>query len=101
VESVDTPNIILHPAPDQAVFFDVLCEHDPSGTPPGESVEGTLRVQCWVNRIAAHDPEEAGRKAERFLTETRGVRNIIVKCWRFFLRSRQQKGVKPDGTLFT
>lgn len=100
MESVDVPNIILHHAPSQAVFFDVLCEHDPPGTQPGESVEGVLRVQCWVNRIAAYNSEEAGRKAERFLTETRRVRNIRVKRWRYSDR-RQQKGVKPDGTLLT
>ncbi len=64
-------------------FFDVLCEHNPPGTQPSDNVEGTLRVQCWVRRIAARDPKEAAQKAERFLTEQRGVRSIRVKRWRF------------------
>ena len=75
------PNIITR---GQAVFFDVLCEHDPPGTEPGENVDSALRVQGWINRIAARNPEEAGRKAERFLVETRGVHNIRVKRWRLF-----------------
>lgn len=101
MESVDDinrfPNVTIR---HRAVFFDVLCEHSPPGTLPGESAEGVLRVKCWVNRIAAYDPEEAGRKAERFLTDTRGVRSIVVRRWRYSNR-RQQKGVKSDGTLFT
>jgi len=94
---VDVPNILPIR---QVVWFDVLCEHDPPGTRPGENVEGALRVQAWVNRIAARTPDEAGRKAERFLTETRGVRSIRVVRWRFFSSRREEKGVKPDGTLF-
>jgi hypothetical protein len=65
------------------IFFDILCEHDPPGTRPGDDTEGILRVRCWVRRVAAFDPEEAGRKAERFLTEDRGTRSIRVKRWRF------------------
>ncbi len=83
VESVDDnslPNIITRR---EAVWFDILVEHDPPGTESGDQIEGVLHVQCWVNRIAAHDPEEAGRKAERFLAATRGVSNIRVKRWRF------------------
>ncbi len=98
MEIVDTPNVISRRP---AVFFDILAEHAPPGTLPGETVDSALRVQVWVNHIAAHDPEEAGRKAERFLTETTGVRNIVVRRWRFFNSSRQSKGVKPDGTLFS
>jgi hypothetical protein len=96
VESVDTPNVIVR----QPTFFDILVEHDPPGTLPGENTDDVLRIQCWVKRIAAHYPEEAALKAERFLAETRGVRNTRVKRWRYSSRS-QQKGVKPDGTLFT
>ncbi len=98
VDDISLPNIISRR---RAVLFDILIEHDPPGTLPGESTEGVLRVRVWVNQIAAFDPEEAGRKAERFLTETKGVRNIRVKRWRFFNSRRQQKGVKSDGTLFT
>lgn len=95
---MDTPNINLQY---DAVFFDVLCEHDPLGTLPGERVESSTLIQCWVNQIAAFNPEEAGRKAERFLLETKEVRNIRVKRWRFSARNRQQKGVKPDGKVRT
>lgn len=63
-------------------MFDVFCAHDPPGTRPGERVEG-LRMQCWVKKIAAKDPNQAGEKAEKFLTEQRGVRNIKVTRWRF------------------
>ena len=73
------------------MFFDVLCEHDPPGTEPGDLLEGVMLIQAWVRRIAAFDPEEAGRKAESFLTRTRGVRNIRVKQWRF--SSAPPKGV--------
>ena len=69
--------------PNQLVFFDVLCEHDPPGTEPGDLLEGVMLVQAWVKQIAAYDPEEAARKAESFLTRTRGVRSIRVKRWRF------------------
>lgn len=72
-------NIIVR----RPMFFDVLCEHDPPGTQPGDNVEGVLRVQCWVRKVAAYDPEDAGRKAERFLTEHKHVGNIRVKRWRF------------------
>ena len=89
------PNIINRRQP---VLFDIEIEHDPPGVGPGESVEGTVRVKCWVKRIAAYDPEEAGRKAERFLTATRGIRSMTVTGWRFF--SSQRKGIKSDGTLF-
>lgn len=65
------------------VFFDVLCSHNPLGTRPGDNLEGTLRVQCWVRKISARNPYEAGRKAETFLTEHRGVSNITVKRWKF------------------
>lgn len=76
----------------QPTFIDVLCEHDPPGTQPGDVVEGPLRVQCWVRRIPARSSEEAGQKAEKFLTEQKHVGNIRVKRWRF---SRPpQKGVK-------
>lgn len=81
-----SPNIVVR----QPIFFDVLCEHDPPGTQPGDIIEGTLRICCWVRKIAANDPEQAASKAERFLTEQRGVRNIRVKQWRF---SRRPKGV--------
>ena len=81
------------------MFFDILCEHSPPGTEPGDNMEGVLKVQAWVKQIAAYDPEEAGRKAERFLTETRGVRNIKVVRWRY--TSRQRREGHPDGTLFT
>ncbi len=97
MENVDVPNIINRR---QAVFFDVLCEHDPPGTEPGERADSAVFVQCWVNHIAAFDPEEAGRKAERFLVETKGVRNIRVTRWRFFNSRRQSEGVKSDGKLF-
>jgi hypothetical protein len=96
VESVDTPNVIVR----QPVFFDILVEHDPPGTEPGTNIDDVLRIRCWVKRIAAHYPEEAALKAERFLVETRGVRNIRVKRWRYSDR-RQQKGAKSDGTLLT
>lgn len=93
---MDVPNInIQH----NAVFFDVLCEHDPPGVLSEETVDNIIRVQCWVKLVAAFNPEQAGRKAERFLTETRGVHNIKVTRWRF--SSRQQKGVKPNGKLLT
>lgn len=74
------------------VFFDVLCEHDPSGTQPGDILKGTLRLRCWVRKIMAHDSEEAARKAEKFLTEQRGARNIRVKQWR--LSRTPQEGVE-------
>lgn len=96
-ENVDVPNILPIR---QAVWFDVLCEHDPPGTLPGESVEKAFRIAAWINRISAYNPEEAGRKAEQFLTETRGVRNIRVMRWRFFNSRRDEKEVKPDGSLF-
>ena len=82
----------------QPVLFDIEIEHDPPGVGPGESVAGTVRVKCWIKQIAAHDPEEAGRKAERFLTETKGIRSMTVTGWRFF--NSQRKGVQSDGTLF-
>lgn len=77
---MDAPNIIRHR---QAVFFDVLCEHDPPGTLPGERVESVVKLQVWVNRIAAYDPEQAGRKAEKFLTEYKRVGRIRVMRWRY------------------
>lgn len=84
----------------EANVFDVLCDHDPIGTLPGEGVASSLRIQCWVKRIIAVNPEEAGRKAERFLLETKGVRNIKVKRWRYF-NIHPQKGVKPNGKVRT
>ena len=65
------------------VFFDILCEHNPPGTQPGDVVEGTLRVRCWVRKINAYDSEEAARKAEGFLTDKRGVGSIKVIRWRY------------------
>lgn len=85
------------------MFFDVLCEHDPPGLEPGDVFEeSSLRIQCWVKQIAAYDPEQAAMKAERFLTEQRGFRNIKVKRWRYTRRPADQKGVTPtDGQLLT
>ncbi len=85
----------------QAVFFDILVEHSPPGTAPEErdAVEAVMRVQCWVRKINAHTPDEAGRKAQTFLKATKGVTNIQVIQWRFFSSSRE-KGVNTDGTLF-
>ena len=91
---MDAPNILRRR---QAVFFDVCCEHDPPGTLPGERVESIVKLQVWVNLITARDPEEAAKKAEKFLTEQRGVRNIRVKRWRF--SSRHRKRGQTDGTL--
>ena len=99
VRTVDAPNIINLRR--QAVFFDVCCEHDPPGTLPGERVESIVKLQVWVNRIAAYDPEQAGRKAEKFLTEQRGLRNIRVKRWRYHNSRRAAKGGQSDGTLLT
>lgn len=93
---MDAPNIIQHR---QAVFFDVLCEHDPPGTLPGERVESIVKLQVWVNRIGAYDPEQAARKAEKFLIEQRHVGNIRVMRWRYY--SSRRKGDRTDGTLFT
>lgn len=94
-----TPINIIPQRP--AVFFDILAEHDPPGTEPGDNMTGVLRMQVWVNRIAAHDPEEAGRKAERFLTETKDVRNIRVVRWRFYSSQRKKLEDTNDQTLFT
>lgn len=94
---MDATKINLHHR--QAILFDVCCEHDPPGTEPGEAAESIIKLQVWVNRIAAYNPEEAGRKAERFLTEQRGVRNIKVKRWRYF--NSHRKGGRTDGTLLT
>lgn len=66
---------------------------------PGERVESIIKLQVWVNRIAAYDPEEAGRKADKFLIEQRGARNIRVMRWRYHNSSRR-KGGRTDGALF-
>ena len=95
---MDAPNIShLFTRRRQAIFFDVCCEHDPPGTLPGENVESIVKLQVWVNRIAAYTPEEAAKKAEKFLTEQRGVRSIRVKRWRYY--SSRRKGGRTDGTL--
>ena len=98
---MDTPNNLTFIRQRQAVLFDILVEHSPPGTAPleREAVEAVMRVQCWVKRIGAHTPDEAGRKAQTFLEVTKGVTNIQVIRWRFFSSSRE-KGVNNDGTLF-
>lgn len=80
-----TPNIISH----TVIFFDVCLAHDPPGTEPRDN-HGALRIQCWLKRIPAFNPEQAAEKAETFLREKRGVCNIEVKSWRY---SQKPKGV--------
>lgn len=82
------------------MLFDILIEHSPPGTAPEEreAVEAVLRVQCWVKKIGAHDPDEAGRKAQTFLEVTKGVTNIQVIRWRFFSSHRKHTEISaPDG----
>ena len=83
------------------MLFDILVEHSPPGTAPEERevVEEVMRVQCWIKKIGARTPDEAGRKAQTFLEVTKSVTNIQVIRWRFF-SSRREKGDKTDGTLF-
>ena len=85
----------------QSWLFDILVEHSPPGTAPSEreAVEVVMLVRCWVKKINAHTPDEAGRRAQTFLEMTKGVTNIQVIRWRFFSSSRE-KGVNNDGTLF-
>ena len=93
----NTPNIIQQRPP---VLFDILVEHNPPGTTPEdrESVEEVLRIHCWVKKISAHTPDEAGRKAQMFLESNKGVTNIQVVKWRFFSGKRERKEVvAPDG----
>ncbi len=71
-------------------FFDVLCAHDPPGMQAGEDAAGVLRAQCWVKEIAARNPEEAARKAEKFLTEQKGACNIEILKWRFSRVSKRE-----------
>ena len=98
MDTPTTPNIIPQR---QAVLFDILVEHSPPGTAPLErdDVESVLRVQCWIKKIGARTPDEAGRKAQTFLEVTKNVTNIQVIRWRFFSSARE-KGVNNDGTLF-
>ena len=93
------PNIIPQRLP---VLFDLLVKHDPAGTSPKdrESVAEILRIQCWVKKVSAHTPDEAGRKAQMFLELTKGLANIQVIRWRFF-NSQREKGDKSDGKVFS
>ncbi len=72
-------------------LFDVLCTHDPPGTKPGEVVAGVMRVQCWVRRVNASNPEEAMRKAVGFLADEQGACNIRV------LRVHRRHGQLEEG----
>ncbi len=94
-----TAPTILHQRP--PLLFDILVEHSPPGTAPleREAVEAVMRVQCWVKKIGARTPDEAGRKAQTFLQVTKGVTNIQVIRWRFF-SSQREKGDKTDGKVF-
>lgn len=94
-----TPINIIKQRP--LVFFDILSEHAPPGTEPGDDLTGVFLMQVWVKKIAAHDPEEAGRKAERFLTETKHVRTIRVVRWRYYSSHRKKLEDTNDQTLFS
>ncbi len=85
----------------QVMLFDILVEHSPPGTAPleREAVEAVMLVRCWVKKIGARTPNEAGRKAQTFLEVTKGVTNIQVIRGRYFSSARE-KGDKNDGTLF-
>ncbi len=85
----------------QPLLFDILVEHSPPGTAPleREAVEAVMRVRCWIKKIGARTPDEAGRKAQTFLEVTKSVTNIQVIRWRYFSSTRE-KGDKNDGTLF-
>ncbi len=98
---MDTPNNPTFIRQRPPMLFDILVEHSPPGTAPleREAVEAVMRVQCWVKKIGAHTPDEAGRKAQTFLEVTKGVTNIQVIRWRFF-SSEREKGVDNDSTLF-
>ncbi len=98
---MDTPNNPTFIRQRQAVLFDILVEHSPPGTAPleRETVEAVMRVQCWVKKIGARTPAEAGRKAQTFLEVTKGVTNIQVIRWRLF-NSTREKGDNNDGTFF-
>lgn len=98
MSTLNTPIIIPQRPP---VWFDILVAHDPPGTTPEEreGVAQVLRIRCWVKKIGARTPDEAGRKAQTFLAATKGVANIQVVKWRFF-SSQREKGAKSDGTLF-
>ncbi len=84
-----------------AVLFDILAEHAPPGTEAGDDLTGVLLMQVWVKKIAAHNPEEAGRKAEKFLTATKNVRTIRVVRWRFYSSHRKKGENTNDQTLFS
>lgn len=94
-----TPINIIRQRP--PVLFDILAEHAPPGTDPTDDLTGVFLMQVWVKRIAAHNPEEAGRKAEKFLTETKNVRTIRVVRWRFYNSQRKKLEDNNDQTLFS
>ncbi len=91
-------NIIKQRPP---VLFDILAEHAPPGTEAGDDLTGVFLMQVWVNKVPAHNPEEAGRRAEKFLTETKNVRTIRVVRWRFYSSHRRKLEDINDQTLFS
>lgn len=61
------------------VFFDVLFEHNPPGTKPGENVDSGLRIQVWVKKVPAFGLGEAQTKAESFLARTGATGAVFLK----------------------